>query len=444
MNPPIVVVGAGLPGITASLALAKRGKNVVLADAAPEIGGLLQSYEADGGVYDFGTHFANRTGVAELDELLFGGEEPDWVEFPVLLAGNYWCGRLNDATDTPDLNAAGREVHDRGLAELLAAPGWNATEEASNARDYLVAEYGPTLVESFFDPVFRKFTGAGSEELHSRANLLFNLKRVAVLDAAATAELKKSPRFDGKVAFHHRDDFDGHRPCIYPREGGIGNWIKGLEAKLAEAGVRVLTGCGVRGIETDGDRVVSLTLGEETVPVEAVVWSVAPAAFCHAAGLPIEGTRPLSRATVLAGIECDRPFLSDLHYITVFDPALASFRVTLYPNFRNESPPRHLATVEFIVDPAEVPGRDWKSLGLAEMKRMGLAAEEAVAVASHERTIPVGFPVPTGSSVAGLAAQAKRVGDYANVRLVGRASGTGWFLDGLIRHAYATAMDLDS
>jgi protoporphyrinogen oxidase len=43
-----VVVGAGLPGIAASLALAKRGLDVVLLDSAPEIGGLLRSYEVDG------------------------------------------------------------------------------------------------------------------------------------------------------------------------------------------------------------------------------------------------------------------------------------------------------------------------------------------------------------------------------------------------------------
>jgi phytoene dehydrogenase-like protein len=56
-----VVVGAGLPGIAASLALAKRGLDVVLLDSAPEIGGLLRSYEVDGFAFDYGTHFANRT-----------------------------------------------------------------------------------------------------------------------------------------------------------------------------------------------------------------------------------------------------------------------------------------------------------------------------------------------------------------------------------------------
>lgn len=439
---PVVVVGAGLPGIAASLALAKAGREVVLVDAAPEIGGLLRSYEADGGVYDYGTHFANRTGIDELDESLFGGHEAEWTEFPVLRAGNFWEGRLNESSDNPDLNAAGRETHDRCLAELLAASGWHGEDAPENARACLLAEFGPGLVEGFFDPVLRKFTGATSADLHPEAHLLFNLKRFAVLDAAATAELKQSSRFDAKVAYHHRDHFGGHRPCLYPREGGIGRWIAQLESKLEDARVRVVKGCGIRGIATSEGRVESLDLGAETIAVDALVWGVAPAAFCHAAGLPIEGTRPLSRSTVLVGMECDRPFLSDLHYLTVFDPELASFRVTLYPNFRKE--PRHLATVEFMVDPAGASGRDWQSLALLELKRMGLAEPGTAALASHERIIPVGFPVPTAVSVAGLAAQAARVSEYANVRLIGRASGAGWFLDGLIRNAHATALALTS
>ncbi|GBL20931.1 hydroxyneurosporene desaturase [Acidimicrobiaceae bacterium] len=66
----VIVVGAGLPGITASLALAKSGSDVTLIDSEPTIGGLLRSYEVDGFIFDFGTHFASYTGVDEIDELL--------------------------------------------------------------------------------------------------------------------------------------------------------------------------------------------------------------------------------------------------------------------------------------------------------------------------------------------------------------------------------------
>ena len=250
MSKTFVVVGAGLPGIAASLALANAGREVVLIDSAPEIGGLLRSYEVDGFAFDYGTHFANRTGIADLDELLFGSIEGEWLEFPVLRAGNVWNGTINSISDNPDLNSLGPERHDRCLAELLAAPGWRGQREPDNAREFLTAEYGPALVAGFFDPVLKKFTGRFPESLHHRANLLFNLKRFAVLDASATRELKCSERFDGRVAYHHRDHFEGHRPCLYPSRGGIGRWIEQLERKLRSAGVRILTGARIERIVT--------------------------------------------------------------------------------------------------------------------------------------------------------------------------------------------------
>jgi protoporphyrinogen oxidase len=439
-----LVVGAGLPGIAASLALANRGFEVVLLDSAPEIGGLLRSYEVDGYSYDFGTHFANRTGIAELDEMLFGGFESEWIDFPALRAGNVWNGVLNGSNDNPDLNTLGREGHDRCLAELLAAPGWPGGRVPGNAREYLLAEYGPSLVEKFFDPVFRKFTGLTSDGLHHQANLLFNLRRFAVLDPSATAELKRSERFDERVSFHHRDHFSGHRTCMYPRNGGIGRWIEQLEGKLKKAGVKVVTGAGIGSLSVSGGRVTEVSSAGLELAPENVFWAGAPAIFCKLAGIDLEGRKPEMRATVLAGLECDRPFLSDCQYCTIFDPGFAAFRVTLYDNFRGSggTDGRHAATVEFMIDPAEVPARDWSLLAESEMRRMGLIEEGARVTARHQKVVSNGFPVQTNETVSGLAAQVEAVRKYENVRLIGRASGEGWFLDVLIRRAYGMAMEV--
>lgn len=435
-----VVAGAGLPGIAASLALAKRGFHVVLLDSAPEIGGLLRSYEVDGFPFDYGTHFANRTGIGELDDLLFGGFESEWVEFPALRAGNRWNGVLNEANDNPDLNTLGRDLHDRCLAELLAAPGWMSDEAPKSAGQYLLAEYGPTLVREFFDPVLRKFTGLAAEELHHRAIRLFNLRRFAVLDPSATNELKRSERFDAKVSFHHRDDFEGHRPCLYPRSGGIGTWIGQLSGKLEAAGVEVRSDAHIEGIGTEGDRVGHLVVNGDRIGLDHLIWTAAPAVFCKLAGLGLHGPRPRSRATVLAGMVFDRPFLTDCHYVTVFEPALKSFRATFYPNFRNVGQGGYAATLEFMCGQDEMEGIDWIATAVDELSRMGTVGEEARLLASHVKFVPNGFPVQTNESVEGLARQVEGVRNFSNVHLGGRSSGEGWFLDGLVRGAYEVAL----
>jgi protoporphyrinogen oxidase len=437
-----VVVGAGLPGITASLALAKGGREVVLLDAAPSIGGLLCSYDVGGFSFDYGTHFANKSGIAGLDDLLFGGYNSEWREFPVLRAGNFWNGKLNESSDNPDLNTLGAEKHDRCLSELLLASGWQGDSSADNAKEFLIAEYGPYLVETFFDPVFRKFTGLSSESLHHQANLLFNLKRFAVLDPDATTELKRSVRYDAKVSYHHREHFNGHKPCFYPIEGGIGRWIEQLEEKIHQYGIKLITNANIESVSIADGRIDKLVFDRKEIIVDELFWGVAPAIFCKLAGIRIEGSKPAARSTVLVGVEIDKPFETDCHYFTVFDDNFKSFRVTLYDNFRSAHPGRHAATVEFMVEPREVQSIDWQVLAESELRGMGVLGTGTTVLARHQKIVANGFPVQTNATIAGLASQSLVVKGFTNVHLVGRGSGEGWFLDGLVRNAYKTSLEL--
>ncbi len=436
---PFVVVGAGLPGIVAALTVAEKGRRCILIDTAEEIGGLLRSYEVDGYTFDFGTHFANPSGIAKLDRLLFGEQESEWKEYPVLSAGNFWNGSLNEGSDNPDLNSLARDVHYRCLGDLLSAPGWRGEDEPECADDYLVAEYGRSLVEVFFDPVLKKFTGKSSHHLHYRANLLFNLKRFAVLDKTATEELKTSERFDARIAFHHRSHFKGHRPCLYPKSGGIGRWIEQLEGKLRAAGVEILTASTISDIKTFQGKVTTLTVGGKTINIAHLFWSAAPAMFCRLASLEVNGPPPEFRSTVLAGFVFDKKFTSECDYVTVFDPDFASFRVTLYENFRKSEVGRFGATVEFMVAPERVEACDWTRIAAEEMSRMGLVDYEAAPRSQHVKVVRNGFPVQTNESVANLGVQARDTKAFSNLHLIGRASGEGWFLDGLIRGAWETA-----
>ena len=69
----IVVVGAGISGITASIIEAKKGNDVFLIDSNNDAGGLFKSIELDGDFYDYGTHFISETGIKDLDEFFSTG-----------------------------------------------------------------------------------------------------------------------------------------------------------------------------------------------------------------------------------------------------------------------------------------------------------------------------------------------------------------------------------
>lgn len=436
----VIVVGAGLPGITASLALAKSGSDVTLIDSEPTIGGLLRSYEVDGFIFDFGTHFASYTGVDEIDELLFGVNESEWVKFPVLRAGNFWNGILNSASENPDLNTLGTERHNQCLADMLLSTGWHEARNPSNAQEYLLAEYGQHLVAEFFDPVFKKLTGLSSKTLHFNANLLFGLKRFAVLDAQATLELKCSNRYDLRVAFHHRDHSPHHKESLYPRAGGIGKWVEQLEDKLRTSGVQVITSARIEKIEIDDNRVKGLVLDGAELELDSLIWGVSPEQFCKLAEIQIASAKPSNRSSVLVGLEFDQNFLTDCHYVTIFDTKFAAFRITFYSNFSTHLLGRYGATVEFLVDPDEVSNCDWTLLAESEMRKLGVVSDRANVKSRHEKIIWNSFPIQSNESIAATATQVKRIQDYSNVRLIGRSSGNGWLLNDLITNAYSEAL----
>lgn len=55
---PVVILGAGLAGLTAAQFLRQKGVPVLLYEAGNKIAGLAQSlHDSDGFTYDFGAHF---------------------------------------------------------------------------------------------------------------------------------------------------------------------------------------------------------------------------------------------------------------------------------------------------------------------------------------------------------------------------------------------------
>lgn len=63
MKKKVVVVGAGISGLTAAAYLSKEGHQVTLLEKSEDIGGLVGSFERDGFVYDFGIRGMENSGT---------------------------------------------------------------------------------------------------------------------------------------------------------------------------------------------------------------------------------------------------------------------------------------------------------------------------------------------------------------------------------------------
>lgn len=425
-------MGGGVAGILAALSLKRTHGSVVLVERAPALGGLLRSVRApDGTPYDFGTHVPAEADRGPVDELMLAplrAEPGAWCEHRVLRAGNYFAGRLNADSPCIDARALPPDAYEKGVKEFLASEP-PETPPAGLA-EHLESFYGPTFAEAVFGGPTRKFFGRPASGLSSKAHALFFLPRLVALDPEETRRLKREPRYDRKLAFHSFRESPSSVRAFYPRAGGAGLWIEGLERSLRAAGVEVLTGESVASLAGGRARLAS---GRE-LDAAPLVWTTPVFECLKAAGVPPRSAPPDLRQTTLVHLAFDRPFATELQYLTVMDPRLASFRVTLYPSLRQEegqSAPYN-CTVELLDSPgAAAPSPDAVE---AELAAMGLLAPGARRLDARVDRIPGGFPVMTPAFLASAAEQleaARRA--LPGAVFVGKARGSAWFTPDVLR-----------
>ncbi len=283
------VIGAGLAGLGAAIALNRAGVAVELYETAPQAGGRCRSYLDDhlGRTIDNGGHVvlgANRAVFDYLDTI--GGRQhlreiaPAAFPFLDLDSGETWtvrpnAGKLPWWVLSPSRRVAGTRARDY----------WDAVRLAAARSDATVAEA--------VDP---------SRLIFKR---LWEPLACAVMNASP-AEAAAQPLGHMLRATFGRGEA-GCRPWI-ARAGLSKAFVDPALAMLARGGCALKTGRRLSGIEFEGARARRLRFGERAVDVaadEAVILAVSrPAA---ASLLPTLGLGDDYRAIVNAHFRLDRP-----------------------------------------------------------------------------------------------------------------------------------------
>jgi protoporphyrinogen/coproporphyrinogen III oxidase len=152
---PVVVIGAGIAGLTAAAALRQQGVPVRLFEAGRQAAGLAASFnDADGFSYDFGAHFITNRLAAALGvgaacrDVRYYGES-------VFLDGKTYSYPF------------GLAASPRFLPSALAARGrqlFNGRPPGS-AADWFRATYGNSLAERVAIPLVEAWSGAPADQL---------------------------------------------------------------------------------------------------------------------------------------------------------------------------------------------------------------------------------------------------------------------------------------
>jgi protoporphyrinogen oxidase len=240
----IVVLGAGLTGLTAAYASARAGRRVLALEGSGQVGGLARTVNHSGFRFDLGGHrfFTHDARIQALVCELLGEElitvprasqirlRGRWIDYP-LRPGNALAG-LGVRTSAAILlgYAQARLAHRLRPAPLVSLEDW------------VVAHFGRRLFELYFRDYSEKVWGIGCRDISAQW-MAERIQGLSLSKAVRQALWKRGPALPTLA-----DRF------LYPRLG-IGRIAERLR-EVIERGGEVHTGTFVERVHHDGRRIL--------------------------------------------------------------------------------------------------------------------------------------------------------------------------------------------
>lgn len=259
---PVVIVGAGVAGLTLGVKLAEAGVSVVLLEREATVGGLARSFSYENGAtFDIGPHRFH-SDSERVKQFVFDvlGDDYHWIHrnSTLFLFGKYlpWPMTLANVFSLPFplLMQAGFDLFLRRKART------------DSFEDYIVERYGRVLYRTFFQPYTEKFLDYACSNLH-KDWAMTGINRATIDKRVDTASLWGVAK---SVLQSNAPDTQ----FIYPRSGGIGVFAERLAERIRRSGGRILTSAPVKAVNSQDGRIVSVAAeGGETVPASHIFWS---------------------------------------------------------------------------------------------------------------------------------------------------------------------------
>lgn len=254
---PVVIVGAGLAGLTAATFLRRHGVPVRVFEASRHLAGLARSdRDPEGFTYDFGAHFitnrlAAAVGVSAACRPMVRYGESVWLGGRVY---GYPFGLMRSPRFA--------------LSAAAARLGGLVRRRPTTAAEWYRAKYGRRLADEVALPLTEAWSGVPAAELAPSVGEKFatSLPRTVMLKAAGRVTRRTvAVGYSGTVAE------SPHVWHVYP-DGGIGAVCERLAEEVADA---ITTESPVEAIHVEDGRAVGVRVAGADVPAAGVV-STAP------------------------------------------------------------------------------------------------------------------------------------------------------------------------
>ncbi len=422
----VVILGAGLAGLSAAHALTKAGHHVTLLEKQDYVGGMASSWQVGPYWLDHGPHrFHSRDDemIAHLYEILDNDVVIRERRSRIYLLGKFFDYplRATNVLNNLPLSLLARAILDYVWIRIVQ---WFRPIPDSNFENWVVKRFGNTLYELFFGAYTSKAWGMPTNQISAD----WAAQRISQANLWDTIVKTLRPPKNGEV-----------RSLVtqfwYPGHGGIGQLSRKYAEKIRQQGGEIWLGTPVERIDLENGRAVRVVCTHDGKRVELAcdqVISTIP--------LPrmLDTLNPRVDESVQAAIarlkyigivfvylEVMRPSVIPDHWVYLPQKDLTVHRITEFKNFSDTSAPgdRTVVCCEITCRPGD---ERWK-LTLVEAARIAEADLVKIGVVSAGETrgldiakLPFAYPVYDLEYKANLDVLRQATAAVANLATTGR------------------------
>lgn len=264
MQKKVVIVGAGVAGLTAAYKLLEAGYNVTVVERDDAVGGLSRTYHEEEFAFDSGPHrfYTKNQEVIEFIEKVLGEEFLTMkMTSSVYILGKYydWPLSMKVVLKLPIHIMISAGIDMIGL--IFKKP-----KQALTFKEQILQKYGKTLYRIDFDPYTHKFTKVPTEDIHA------DWAKAGVNRAVIDEKIKMDSIFAivKNTLFAKKDNIT----IMYPKYG-ISDFSEKLQAMIIEKGGKIILNAKPTKIEKEGKRVRSLSLSNEDSiqDIDHLIWT---------------------------------------------------------------------------------------------------------------------------------------------------------------------------
>lgn len=283
MNQRVVIVGAGICGLTLAYNVARAGLPVTLLEKQPRVGGLARGFQYDDFRFDIGPHrfYSPIPSVMNYIGDVLGEDSADITRISsVHFLGKYhdWPLKLKTVFQLPPA------VSIRAFFDMLNKSKHHDPEDAS-FENYVLGKYGRTLYTLFFKDYTEKFLGIPAAETHQNWAKI-GVDRATIdekVNTATLAHLVKmmlipKPR---EMSF------------VYP-PGGVYVFCEKLRERLCELGAEVRANCQPTALESCDGEIRKVVTADGVIDCKYLVWTAPLDELCTLLGVPDPDLRYLA------------------------------------------------------------------------------------------------------------------------------------------------------